>query len=223
MSEAINIVMLVKNRWALTVQALQSLKANTSMPYTLVVIDDCSQWPLGMDLQRVAMMDRLSVLRLQHPCGVLGKLRNLGAYWSEHCFGRGDWLYFSDNDVAFLPGWAEKLTDCARENPGTLLIGGQNHPYHQPIGGATGDGLRLYAAVAGTSHLMRWSTWLYNPYPETGGAGTGQSEDTALCRELGRVGAIWPHVVIDASLTDSEGKPVQGVELKQRVEGVYYE
>jgi hypothetical protein len=137
---------------------------------------------------------------------VLSQLKNLGAYWSEQRWGRGDWLYFSDNDVWFSPGWMDKLTNAAEltEQDGFRLWGGQIHPFHQPLVGpqgsplswgevdaANGNNVRRnatlteHAILDGPSWLMRWNTWdTYGPLQRTTAPGVCQSEETPFCRLL---------------------------------------
>jgi hypothetical protein len=168
------------------------------------------------------------------PCGVIGRLKNLGAYWSEKQFGRGDWLYFSDDDVAFLPGWLEKLTAGAimLEEFGYELWGGQVHPYHLPIKqAAKGFDIAFgeYQMLDGPSWLMRWRTWdEIGPLPERSG-GACQGEDVTFCHRLtaqgGRIGVIHPHVCVHTGLTQSDGNDAPGRKEREAMipEGVIAE
>jgi glycosyltransferase involved in cell wall biosynthesis len=64
-----------------------------------------------------------------------GKARNSAIHYSEKCFGRGDYLYLSDNDVFFHPAWLETLIACygIAEASGIKVLGAYNHPFHQPV------------------------------------------------------------------------------------------
>ena len=231
----INIIMLACGRAQLTLQAIRSLYQNTPLDsFNLTVVNDGPEDFPGLP---IANADNVSVLELHNSGHILGRNRNLGVIWSEKRFGRGDFLYLSDNDVVFLPKWSERLTGVY-ENPGQggfQLIGGCNHPFHQAMKttfhnniGNEGHGIREYTAVAGTSHLMRWWVWdKYGPQVETQ-SGVGASEDFEYCqriREAGfRVGAIWPEVVIDTGITQTGGTPSPGANIKanNKVPGITY-
>jgi len=226
----INVVMIARNRPNLTRQAVVSLYSHTSPgSFNLTLVDDQSD-----DLIEVESPNAC-VLRIGRSNGVVSKIKNLGVYWSEHYFGRGQFLYMSDNDVYFQPNWFDHLIHAGIHH-GTeyRLIGGQNHPFHQPVGRQDALStilsipIREYGAVAGTSWLMNWDTWdKYGPLEESGAPGVGQSEDHAFCQKIRadgyKVGAVWPHVVIDTGITQTDGQLSPGHEHKKRVEGVVYE
>jgi len=222
-----NIVMLVRDRYILTRQALDSLWEHTNYDdYTLTVVDDGST-----DFRVRHFTPDLYVERSSH---TLSQLKNLCIYWSEQHFGRGDWLYISDNDVYFANGWLSDLIRTAKltERDGFNLWGGQHHPYHKPIDSWISSVGMLCATehdcLAGTSWLMRWSTWdKYGPFKRDTAPGVCQSEDYEFTQRLradgGRIGVIHPHVVIHTGITNSEGKPAVGSDLFPRVPGVIYE
>lgn len=229
-----NIVMLVKNRPMLTAQALTSLAANTDVPWNLTIIDDDSGSETRTLLKSFSWeRENVALLRNCKSSGITGQVRNLGVYWSEKYFGRGDWLYLSDNDVFFTSSWSStiiRLFDQVKSFK-FAIIGGQNHPYHKPIDAAYHPRLpqlvQEFYALAGTSQLMRWETWdKYGPL-NCNAPGVCQSEDSQFCERIRvdgfKIGAIWPHVVIDCSITNSFGKPAIGVEAKtERIPGVIY-
>jgi len=167
----------------------------------------------------------LSVLMVDPAVNIIGRLKNLGAYWSEKQFGRGEWLCFIDDDVAFMPWWMEKMQLIMANSNILRLLGGVRHPYH----GVNYEWANWNEtdAVAGYCHFMRWSTWdRFGPY-DAHAKGTGQSEDFAICRKIvdagGKVGYIHPPVMAHCGLTDSSGKPILGAELIDKVEGILYE
>lgn len=246
-----NIVMTVHNRYLLTEQAIWSLYHNTNgSEFNLTIVDDESE---DFRLRRLLDLDRkgtfhflntnnTTVLRVTHSDHILGRLKNLGVYWSEQRFGKGDWLYLSDNDVYFTKEWLTILLDAAQssELEGFRVWGGQAHPYHQPVPGVSlavpfSTGYRLFEhdCLAGTSMLMRWATWEEHGPLVADAPGVCQSEDFALTEKIrkcnmcagsgGRIGVVSPNVVIDCGITNSDGKPSPGADLKQKKEGVYYE
>ena len=227
----INIVMAVKDRSRLTAQALRSLALHTSGDWNLTLVDDQSgdETRRGLDFFRQFRPKQVAILRNQTSRGIVGQAKNLGVYWAERYWGRGDWLYLSDNDVYFEKGWDKALVGVALHNDHFGLIGGQNHPYHQPIAASheTDSLVYEYQALAGTSWLMRWWVWdAYGPL-DAHAPGLCQSEDHVFCQKIreagGKIGALNPPMIIDCSLTNTDGKPVIGVETKtERVEGVLY-
>ena len=230
-----NAVMLVRDRPVLTRQALTTFFNHSKYEWSLVVVDD------GSKAQNAAAVDMLvggreNVRVLRHPKPTCNTAlnRNLGIYWSEHYFGRGDWLYLSDNDACFTPSWDLFLCTALKES-GYGILGPYRHPYHQPnsqevveIGGKL---LKIVEtdAVQGLGWLLSWKTWdMFGHLNEhTGqGFGTNQSEDWEYCQKIVKaglkVGSLEPSVVYNCGLTDSQGKPCIGHELIERKEGVLY-
>jgi len=148
-----------------------------------------------------------------------GGARNDVVKSSQMAFGRGDYLYLSDNDVYFTPGWLEKLTTCYEEawSLGYRVIGAYNHPFHQPV-------MRHYShhgqvhevnALASQSMLMRWKVWdEFGPFVETPIDKVCQSEDVAFSnkiREAGyKVGVVSPWLVVNTGITNSFGEKIPG-------------
>src|SRR5215471_1313947 len=203
-----NIVMLTKDRWELTIQSLTTLYRNTNeADFNITIIDDgsneISQAALHGFLD--AKKSNVAMLRIENSQSVTGRARNLGVYWSEKTFGRGDWLYLSDNDVYFLPRWLDKLTAILESGFKISLLGGWNHPFLNPTPyaklrtretGLDGAELCTHDAIAGASQLMRWETWdKYGPLVANA-PGTCQGEDWLFCQNIikdgGKVGSIYP-------------------------------
>lgn len=249
-----NIVLLVRDRFKLTEQAIRSLYDHTPQDqFNLTIVDDES-----MDFRVTKMLraywPNTAVVSINNSTHILASLKNLGVYWSEQRFGRGEWLCLCDNDVYFKPGWLEVMEDRAKysEPLGFRLWGGQAHPFHQPLTDEGGDllseGLTRHDCLAGTHWFMRWDTWdLVGPL-KGNAPGVCQSEDYAWTQQLrvrgiavppkypedahivcrfgpAYIGVVHPHVVIDCGITNSDGQPAPGADLKlaNRVAGVYYE
>ncbi len=177
-------------------------------------------------------MGNTSVISLTPPCNVTGRLKNLGAYWSEKQFGRGEWLLFIDDDVAFLPGWLEQMTRAMSLIKRVWLLGGNRHPYHgvNETYPTYDPNWRTYIevtdAVAGYSMLMRWGTFdEYGPF-DAHAKGIAQSEDYAFARRIvkdgGKAGYIHPPVLYHTGITNSSGQPATGAEKIERKEGILY-
>lgn len=229
-----NIVLLVKDRPRLTEQCLNTLYANTpTEAFNLTVISDGSEPPTLSILRNYAdkCWTNLRFIQLHDSIGIVGWLRNVGASASERYFGRGDWLYFSDSDVAFFPGWLQKMTMVAGgySVDGPLILGGCRHPFHGVNLEHTGIGRfgwQATDAVAGYSLLMKWDTFdKYGPFASNQ-KGVGASEDFAMSRKIiedgGKLGYIHPPVLAHTGITNTDGKPATGADSFKRVEGILY-
>lgn len=248
-----NIVMLCHNRLRLLEQALRTLAQNTpAEEVTVTLVDDCSSdFRVRRLLEVYAARQRWTCIRIEKSEHVLARAKNTGVYWSEQTFGRGDWLYLSDSDVAFLPGWLGMLIQTAEasEPRGYKLWGGQIHPYHLPVHepkyepdgsqvfhvdfGKPGDGNARWTehqVLDGPSWLMRWSTWdLVGPLDPYCAPGTCQGEDGGWCDRLrasgGRIGVVHPHVIAHTGLTNTSGADAPGRAEReaQMIPGILYE
>ncbi len=230
-----NIIMLCRDRLRLTEQALATLVANTSREeYTLTLVDDGSQDFRAQRLLRVwaETHANCALVRIEKSAHVLARAKNLGAFWSEQTFGRGEWLYLSDSDVAFTRDWLKLLSITAEnsEKDGFMLWGGQVHPFHQAIPEDDSRcGMTEHVMLDGPSWLMRWSTW-DKVGPLRGNApGTCQGEDVDWCQRLtqigGRIGVVRPHVVAHTGLTNTAGADAPGRKEREagRIAGILYE
>jgi hypothetical protein len=222
-----NLIMIAKGRDRLTKQAIESVVENTQDYNLTLVMDSLSGPPWTLPK---------NATEIRTHSGILGELRNLGAYWSAEKFGQGEWICFLDNDVAVFAKWLEVMTGMFK--PGIeppTLIGGCRHPHHQPNQNRLaswahwkeeGRVLEITDAVAGYSMLMSWSTWeLHGPF-DANAPGIGQSEDYALCRRVkaagGIVGYVDPPVLAHTGITNTNGKPATGADLFPRVPGLLY-
>jgi glycosyltransferase involved in cell wall biosynthesis len=227
----LNVVMLVRDRWRLSQQALASLAANTRSEWRLTVVDDASEEPVGEWLRSDT---HICVIRNEVSRGT-GWARNKGIKAAREAFGTDNLLALSDNDVWFAPGWDTALLHAYRNQPEFRIIGGGCHPYlqaHQPQHRYVCDGkwyvLFSRDAVSGYSWLLDWETYdKYGPFDQHA-LGVRQSEDYAVCRKVVAdgfyVGSIVPEVVIHAGLTDTFGQKPPGWELidRNRRPGVLY-
>lgn len=224
-----NIVMLVRDRPRLTHQALWSLAKHTDVDYNLTIVDDSS----GPDTCEMLRMfagthKQVALLRNGTSKGITGQARNLGVYWSEKYWGRGDYLYLSDNDVAFLPHWASCMENVLSNGykDDLRLLGGARHPYHQPVPHTEHEDWVETDAVAGYSQLMKWDIWdSYGPL-DAHAPGVCQSEDFAFCQKIrawNSVGYITPRVIVDCGLTTTGGGKAIGAESKPILSGLIYE
>ncbi len=210
-------------------QTLRTLETNTPYDqYTLTLVAD------GLiDIRStIAFMPNNTTLTIEPPCHVTGRLKNLGAYWSEKQFGRGEWLLFIDDDILVLPGWLEKMQAAFEFDSRIAIVGGCRHPYHgvnkqMAFTEESGACFECTDAVAGYCLMMKWATWRTFGEFDAHAKGIGQSEDFAICRkvvEKGRlVGYVNPPVVSHCGITNSNGQPATGSELFSRITGGLYE
>jgi len=245
----VNIAMLATGRLRLTKQTLESLYANTSeKEFNLTVVNDSeTDFRVTRLLHSYLDHKNFTLLEVSNSGHVLTQLKNLAVGWSSQRFGRGDCLYISDGDVYFCPGWLEKLTAAGShyEQFGFRLLGGQIHPFHQPIAAdrewkRIGDAVAIpadqppliteHAILDGPSWLMRWKTWNeIGPFSRKNNPGPCQSEEYPWCERLiksgGRIGVIHPHVVIHTGLTQTDGKDAPGRKEREAMipEGVLAE
>lgn len=213
-----NITMLARNRLRLTNQALESLWNTPCKEWNLTVLDDRSEEPTA-DLLRT-----YGAIRNNIPMGT-GPLRNLVIKESERRHGRGDYLYISDNDVVFRPGWLDTLTGlyiCAWSQ-GFRVLGAYNHPFHQPVSKLP---LGRFAvnevnALATQSWLMSWDVWdEFGPFVETPVDKVCQSEDVEMTNRMRaagfRLGVVSPALVVNCGITNSFGEHIPGWEMVKR-------
>lgn len=228
----VNIILIAKDRYKLTKQAIMSLSKNTDPEsYNLTFVDDGSIDPFLLPAIPGAS------LHIYPSRGIVGLVRNIGADFAERYWGRGDWLYFSDNDVYFHSGWLETMVFAISHPETFAVLGGCRHPFHKPAGKWCGflcKGDKEVEvcdadAVAGYSMIMSWDTWkTYGPFDQHA-KGVGQSEDFAVCQKVVKagykVGYVSPPVLVVTGLTNTLGEKVPGhEELKAMVpEGVVAE
>lgn len=193
-----NICILMRGRLRLSRQALESLYANTpEKDFICTVVSDSEEdFRVTRLLHSYLDHKNFALLEVSNSGHVLAQLKNLAVGWSSQRFGRGDWLYISDGDVYFCPGWLEKLTEIASqtEREDFRLWGGQIHPFHQPlkpvneqqfVWRAVDGKMTEHAILDGPSWLMRWKTWNeYGPFSRRNEPGPCRSEEYPFCQRL---------------------------------------
>lgn len=222
----LSIVMLVKDRPRLTKQAIDSLFENTRSPFTLTIVDDGSAPETQAVLQ--PYWSRENVLRVENETSVgPGKARNQGIEAARMAFGIRDLLYLCDNDSFHLPNWDAELLTMWKyaQARGFRVLSGYCHPYQQTLHehriAPLAPTVRETYAVGLLSWLMDWQTWdecgPFDPAPTING-----SEDWAYCQRVrkagGRVGYVYPHVVLNTGMTSSDGRLSIGHEMLWRQE-----
>ncbi len=198
----VNIAMLMRGRLRLSKQTLGSLYANTpEKDFTCTVVSDSEDdFRVTRLLRSYLDHKNFALLEANNSGHVLAQLKNLAVGWSSQRFGRADWLYISDGDVYFCPGWLEKLTTVAicSEANNFRLWGGQIHPFHHPINQSSEHPILCqngelaipvhmteHSILDGPSWLMRWKTWNeYGPFSRRNEPGPCRSEEYPFCQRL---------------------------------------
>lgn len=225
-----NIVMLVKDRYLLTKQAIDSLYENTPREdFNLTVVENGSyDFRVVNLILSLQSRSNFTGIRIYNTNNVLSHAKNLGVRWSAFRFKPDirDFLCVVDNDVFFLPGWLHTMQEAYGDTKSLAIMGGQRHPFHQ-INKATDTGVDLTDAVAGYCHFMTWNEWnLVGPYDHNTAPGTGQSEDSDICRRAYtqgmEIGYCRKPTVLHCGITTSDGTPALGADRFERMPGVLY-
>lgn len=223
----VNVTMLCANRPRLLRQALDSIGDYSEATLT---IRDAGMNPSVIRIAEQAAVWGAAVYSGSDPLGT-GPARNECVRTSEQLFGRGHYLYLSDDDVYFTrPDWLSILVDTYEnaKKSGYVVLGGYNHPFNQPnffLGG-------FYDCyhVASQSMLMSWDVWdEFGPFCDTPAGKVCQSEDVDFCNRIRaagyKVGVISPALLVNTGITNSFGEKIPGWELvkSQCPEGVICE
>lgn len=214
--------MVTKDRPRLFEQTIRSLYVNTQTPFSLTVVDDCSE-----DIKPVidlAVEYDFQLIRNLMPTP-LGESKNKAIRKLSPGL-----IYLTDNDVFFKPLWLNSLLLAWSHRPDSVaLLGGG---CHQWLGTNRIESREWYAyhykdAISGWSWLLERSTWERFGPLDGNALGSGQSEDWAFCQRIKaggyEVASIWPEVVVHCGRTNTEGKPAIGAETIRDVDGVLVE
>ena len=219
-----NFTMLVANRPRLLKQALDSV-GDLSDATVMIrdagmnpdVFDVCSEWAIARDVKGIHYSLRTESLGT-------GTARNEVIQYAEKVWGRGTYLYLSDDDVFFKRSdWLKILIDTYEQawKDGFRVIGAYNHPYHQPIGHYVynaGIFVQEVYSLALQSMLMKWEVWdKYGPFKSTPAGAVCQGEDVDFGNQItedgGKLGVIYPSLLVNCGLTNSFGQPIPGHDL----------
>ena len=228
-----NVTLLVHNRPRLTEQCLLSIADTPNM--NLTVLDDASDPETRGLLVKLQKEIPFALYRNEESAGT-GAARNQAIRLSETHWGRGDYLYLSDNDVWMkTPLWLDVLVHCYEEarRHGFKVLGAYNHPYHIPVNHFQVTPTHMVdevQALALQSMIMTWDVWdECGPFRETPPGRVCMGEDVefgwAIAKDGGKLGVVSPALLVNTGITNSFGEKIPGWELvkSQAPEGVYVE
>jgi hypothetical protein len=219
-----NFTMLVHGRLNLTKQALMSLKRSGCMrDLSITIFQDGEDEPMADFLSDWCDDNNAEYMTLGGESIGTGLARNCVIRASEEENGRSEFLYLSDNDVFFFPGWLEILIKAYRAAwmKDFKVVGGYNHPFHQPVASLPVDGcceVRQIEALALQSMLMTWYCWdKYGPFCTTPVGRVCMGEDVEFAWRIGadkgKLGVVHPAVIVNTGITNSFGDKIPGWEM----------
>jgi len=227
------IILITKDREALFAQTVFSLVKNTPKElYDLIVVDDGSEDIIGlMKLKEEGVISDLVLTNFGSP----SKCRNVGA---ELARKKGyEYLYHTDNDMYFLPGWLEECHKVLNKSFITI-VGAYCHPFMQKNSDNyiyAMEGFETVDAVSGNSWFISTEDYFDFGLKET--MGIMASEDWEMCQRIRNnekfVVRLTPHMVLHCGVTNSRGEASVGADvmieelskakIKHNLTNLYYE
>ena len=114
------------NRPQLLKQTLETLIKNSDNPLDIIVIDDCSTNDTWSVVDKIDYPD-ISWSRLTQTKPI-GFVRNEGV---RLIASDSEYIYFSDDDVYFLPHWDSLMIKVMEAFTKIKVLGGRRHPHHK--------------------------------------------------------------------------------------------
>ncbi|MDV2995500.1 MAG: hypothetical protein N4J56_005154 [Chroococcidiopsis sp. SAG 2025] len=131
----VTIVVAPRERFSYARQSLESIYANTCIPFELIYVDGNSPAEVQRYLEAVAREKGFQLIRTDYYL-FPNRARNLG-------LARVNTKYvaFVDNDVIVSPGWLEALIQCAEETGATVVgpLMCHEEPVHEVVHCAGGE------------------------------------------------------------------------------------
>lgn len=131
----VTIVLVPRERFSSTQQAIESIYDNTRLPFKLVFVDGNSPANVKRYLQQQAQKPNVTLHRTDYYLSP-NQARNIGLSYVDTPY-----LVFYDNDVVVTPGWLEALVRCAEDTQADVVtpLTCQGEPVHQIVHCAGGD------------------------------------------------------------------------------------
>jgi GT2 family glycosyltransferase len=200
----ISIIVLVRNRPELTRQTLSSLDktlSDTTVEHEVIIVDNDSDQPTK---RMLGLFPQFHHITSDKNLGV-GAGKNLGIIEA-----RGDYLYISDNDIYFYPGWLDTILKAHRLYPEFKLIGAFRHPFHGIQQTVYRNDLAIEQSdqQVGSSWFLSKQTWTdFGPLEENLEVG---ADDVKMCDKVTAaghfVGSVTPHKVFHCGATNTDGR-----------------
>lgn len=156
----VTLVMTARERHALSLRAIDSVRANTTPPFRFIYLDVQSPAMLRAELQSRAAAGQIELRSFDEPLWPQAARRRILDDLS------GDHVVFIDNDVVVEPGWLDALLRCADETgagivaPLYLWSDGVGRPTIHMAGG------RIAAQETPEGRVLDESHHLMNADPE---------------------------------------------------------
>ncbi|MEH6552192.1 MAG: glycosyltransferase [Pseudomonadales bacterium] len=115
MTESVSIIVVPRERFSCSIEALKSIYLHTTEPFELIYVDGNSPEPIKGAIRSAAAKYGFSLIRSEEFLPP-NKARNMGARAAS-----GELIVFIDNDVAVSPGWLTQLIEC-RNDTGADII-----------------------------------------------------------------------------------------------------
>jgi GT2 family glycosyltransferase len=105
----VTIIAVTRERFSFVPEFIETLYANTNIPFKLVYVDGGSPKKIKKHLESEAFMRDFTLLRTDHYLSPVSA-RNLGTAYAQTPY-----VVFIDNDVAVSSNWLNALLSCAEE------------------------------------------------------------------------------------------------------------
>ncbi|MGF1589404.1 MAG: glycosyltransferase family 2 protein [Pleurocapsa sp.] len=103
----VTIIVVPRERFSYSRESLESIYANTQVPFALIYVDGNSPKHIQAYLLAQSQLQNFKLIRSEHYLSP-NQARNIGLAAVDTKY-----VVFLDNDVYVEPGWLEKLIDCA--------------------------------------------------------------------------------------------------------------
>ena len=199
------VVISTRNRLELLKQTLESLKKNSDSELEIVVVDDASDD--GKTEQFLKMRSGVDVNYRFLKKVSIAEVKKKGFEFAE----KGEFIYFSDDDVYFEPHWDTKLIRVFRAFGDIGVVGGRHHPHHQIFSTRQfeGNNIMICEQQAGYSLFLRQEDYLDIGGYEVSERTANGGEDSLVCdmiKDKGKlVASIDPPVIIHCGMYNWQG------------------
>lgn len=191
-------VLITHDRLDYTQRTLESFKANTKLPYYLIVVDNAST-----DGTQKWLVDNVSSLILNSENLYPGKATNKG--WEEGLkeYPKATHLMRLDNDMEFKPGWDLAAKDYFDKIKGLGQLGLDHEAIEHPSAvlrefNVDGKTLNTWPGVVGGPNIIAREVWdLGIRYPELAwddGRNSPVQEDSLFSQEIQNKGFLFGHM-----------------------------